>query len=93
MEELFARRRDLFSTIDLVFMDTTSLYSSAQTLTGFSNTGRTSIPVVLLDGDGRPVCTEMWSGNPADISSLIPRSTGCASNFRSTGSASSPIAA
>ncbi len=25
-EELFARRRDLFSTLDLVFMDTTSLY-------------------------------------------------------------------
>ena len=25
-EELFARRRDLFSKLDLVFMDTTSLY-------------------------------------------------------------------
>jgi len=25
-EQLFARRRDLLSTLDLVFMDTTSLY-------------------------------------------------------------------
>jgi hypothetical protein len=25
-EDLFARRRDLFSALDLVFMDTTSLY-------------------------------------------------------------------
>jgi len=27
---------------------------------------------VLLDGDGRPVCTEMWPGNTADTGSLIP---------------------
>ena len=27
---------------------------------------------MLLDGDGRPVCTEMWPGNTADIGSLIP---------------------
>jgi transposase len=26
----------------------------------------------LLDGDGRPVCTEMWPGNAADVTSLIP---------------------
>jgi len=27
---------------------------------------------VLLDGDGRPVCTEMWPGNTADTGSLVP---------------------
>ena len=27
---------------------------------------------MLLDGDGRPVCMEMWPGNTADVSSLIP---------------------
>ena len=27
---------------------------------------------VLLDGDGRPVCTEMWPGNTADVGSLVP---------------------
>ena len=26
---------------------------------------------VLLDGDGRPVCTEMWPGNTADVGSLV----------------------
>ncbi len=30
------------------------------------------ILAVLLDGDGRPVCTEMWPGNTADVNSLIP---------------------
>ena len=30
------------------------------------------ILAVLLDGDGRPVCTEMWPGNTADVKSLIP---------------------
>jgi transposase len=30
------------------------------------------ILATLLDGDGRPVCTEMWPGNTADVKSLIP---------------------
>jgi len=30
------------------------------------------ILAVLLDGDGRPVCTQMWPGNTADVTSLIP---------------------
>jgi hypothetical protein len=80
-EELFARRRDLFSRLDLVFMDTTSLYfegAGGQTLgrRGFSKDHRPDlnqmILAVLLDGDGRPVCTEMWPGNTADTGSLIP---------------------
>ena len=80
-EELFARRRDLFSKLDLVFMDTTSLYfegAGGQTLgqRGFSKDHRPDlnqmILAVLLDGDGRPVCTEMWPGNTADVGSLVP---------------------
>ena len=80
-EELFARRRDLFSQLDLVFMDTTSLYfegEGGQTLgqRGFSKDHRPDlnqmILAVLLDGDGRPVCTEMWPGNTADVVSLVP---------------------
>ena len=80
-EELFARRRDLFSTLDLVFMDTTSLYfegAGGQTLgrRGFSKDHRPDlnqmILAVLLDGDGRPVCTEMWPGNTADVEQPDP---------------------
>jgi transposase len=26
----------------------------------------------LIDGDGRPVCSEMWPGNTADVTTLIP---------------------
>jgi hypothetical protein len=72
-ETLFASRRDLFSTLDLVFMDTTSLYfegAGGQTLgrRGFSKDHRPDlnqmILAVLLDGDGRPVCSEMWPGTP-----------------------------
>ncbi len=80
-EELFAHRRDLLTTLNVVFMDTTSLYfegAGGQTLgqRGFSKDHRPDlnqmILAVLLDGDGRPVCTEMWPGNTADVRSLIP---------------------
>src|SRR5579863_4111869 len=80
-ERLFAHRRDLFSRLDLVFMDTTSLYfegQSGQTLGehGFSKDHRPDlhqmILAVVIDGDGRPVCSEMWPGNTADVTTLIP---------------------
>src|SRR4030088_2126832 len=80
-ERLFAKRRDLFSKLDLVFMDTTSLYfegAGGQTLGrhGFSKDHRPDlhqmILAVLLDGDGRPVCTEMWPGNTADNGGVVP---------------------
>jgi transposase len=80
-EELFAFRRDLLTTLDVVFMDTTSLYfegAGGETLgrRGFSKDHRPDlnqmILAVLIDGDGRPVCTEMWPGNTADVGSLIP---------------------
>ena len=80
-EQLFAHRRDLFSRLDLVFMDTTSLYFEGlggQTLGqhGFSKDHRPDlrqmILAVLIDGDRRPVCSEMWPGNTADVTSLVP---------------------
>ena len=80
-ERLFAHRRDLFSRLDLVFMDTTSLYfegAGGQTLGrhGHSKDHRPDlhqmILAVLIDGDGRPVCSEMWPGNVADVTTLIP---------------------
>src|SRR6266704_1760915 len=80
-ERLFAHRRDLLTRLDLVFMDTTSLYfegTGGQTLGqhGYSKDHRPDlrqmILAVLLDGDGRPVCSEMWPGNTADVTTLIP---------------------
>src|SRR5512135_3038808 len=80
-ERLFAHRRDLLTRLDLVFMDTTSVYfegAGGQTLGqhGYSKDHRPDlrqmILAVLLDGDGRPVCSEMWPGNTADVTTLIP---------------------
>jgi transposase len=80
-ERLFAHRRDLFTRLDLVFMDTTSLYfegAGGQTLGRYGHTKdhrpdlRQMILAVVIDGDGRPVCSEMWPGNTADVTTLIP---------------------
>ncbi|HWU38448.1 MAG TPA: transposase, partial [Candidatus Acidoferrum sp.] len=27
---------------------------------------------VVLDGQGRPICCELWPGNTADVTTLIP---------------------
>jgi len=80
-EQLFAHRRDLFSRLDLVFMDTTSLYFEGlggQSIGqyGYSKDHRPDlrqmILAVLIDGEGRPVCSESWPGNTADVTSLVP---------------------
>jgi len=79
-ERLFDRRRDLFTDLSVVFMDTTSLsfYGEGETLGehGYSKDYRPDLKQMILglvvDGDGRPICTEMWPGNTADVTSLLP---------------------
>src|SRR3954464_14350225 len=80
-ERLFARRRDLFSELSVVFMDTTSLCftgAGGETLgeRGYSKDHRPDllqmIVGVVIDAAGRPVCSEMWPGNTADVSVLVP---------------------
>jgi len=80
-EKLFERRRDLFTDLSVVFMDTTSLSfngEGGETLgaRGHSKDNRPDlnqmIVGVVIDADGRPVCSEMWPGNTADVSALIP---------------------
>lgn len=67
-EALFARRRDLFSELSLVFMDTTSLYfegAGGQTLGrhGYSRDHRPDLKqmvvAAVIDGEGRPLCCEL----------------------------------
>ena len=78
-EELFAQRRDLFSQLDLVFFDSTSIYfegEGGQTLgrRGHSKDHRPDLKQmvvgVVLDQDGTPLCSELWPGNTADVKSL-----------------------
>jgi transposase len=80
-ERLFERRRDLFSELSVVFMDTTSLSfagAGGETLgeRGYSKDHRPElmqmIVGVVIDAAGRPVCSEMWPGNTADVSVLVP---------------------
>lgn len=80
-EALFARRRDLFSQINLVFFDTTSLYfhgAGGDTLGrhGHSRDHRPDLKQMVvgmvLDDEGRPICTELWPGNTTDVTTLIP---------------------
>ncbi len=80
-ERLFARRRDLFSDLSLVFMDTTTLSfhgAGGETLGAHGHSKdhrpdlRQMVLAVVLDGEGRPVCTEMLPGNTADSTVLLP---------------------
>ena len=80
-EKLFERNRDLFSSLDLVFFDTTSLYFEGEGgerigQHGFSKDHRPDLKQmvvgVVVDGNGRPICCELWPGNTADVKSLIP---------------------
>jgi hypothetical protein len=80
-ERLFARRRDLFSELSVVFLDTTSLSftgAGGETLgeRGYSKEHRPDlmqmIVAVVIDAEGRPICSEMWPGNTADVTVLVP---------------------
>ena len=80
-EQLFAHRRDLFSDLEIVFFDTTSLYfegEGGETLGeyGHSKDHRPDlhqmIVGVVLNGAGRPISCELWPGNTADVTTLVP---------------------
>jgi transposase len=80
-EQLFAKRRNLFNDVGLAIFDTTSLYfegEGGETLGrhGHSKDSRPDLHQmvvgVVIDEDGRPICSEMWPGNTADVTTLIP---------------------
>jgi len=80
-EGLFHRRRDLFSELALVFYDTTSIYfegRGGETLGQYGHSkdhrpDRVQMVIgVVLDGQGRPLCCELWPGNITDVKTLLP---------------------
>ncbi|HLE03742.1 MAG TPA: IS1634 family transposase [Anaerolineales bacterium] len=80
-EALFARRRNLFSSLDLVFFDTTSIYFEGQGGESIGQYGhskdhrpdcRQMVVGAVLDNTGRPICCELWPGNTTDAKTLIP---------------------
>jgi transposase len=79
-EELFHRHQDLFGALDIVFFDTTSLYFEGEGgeigQLGHTKDHRPDLHQmvvgVVLDREGNPVCSEMWPGNTADVTGLLP---------------------
>ena len=79
-ESIFFDQRDLFSGLDLVFFDTTSIYFEGQGGSigkrGHSKDHRPDLNQMvvgaIIDDKGKPVCCEMWPGNTTDVTTLIP---------------------
>jgi len=80
-EALFERRRDLFTEVELVFFDTTSLYFEGRGGESIGQRGHNKdhrpdlkqmIIGMAVDVEGRPICCEMWPGNTADVTTLVP---------------------
>ncbi len=80
-EDLFLARRDLFSGLDCVFFDTTSIYFEGEGGETIGELGhskdhrpdlRQMVVGIILDDHGQPVCSEMWPGNTTDVTTLVP---------------------
>ena len=80
-EALFARRQDLFTNLDVVFFDTTSIYFEGEGGDTLGRRGKSKdhrpdlkqmVVGAVLDGAGRPVCCELWPGNTTDVKTVIP---------------------
>jgi hypothetical protein len=80
-EELFEQRRDLFSEMDLVFFDTTSIYFEGEGGQEIGRHGQSKdhrpdrkqmVVGLALDRHGWPLCCELWPGNTADVTTLLP---------------------
>jgi hypothetical protein len=80
-EGLFRRRRDLYSTAEVVFFDTTSIYFEGEGGEELGQYGHSKdhrpdlhqmVVGAVLDGDGRPLCCELWPGNTSDVTTLVP---------------------
>jgi len=81
-EMLFSANKHLFTELDLVFFDTTSIYfegQGGQTLghRGYNKDHRPDLNQIvvgaLINDRGRPICCEMWPGNTADVVTLVPQ--------------------
>jgi Transposase DDE domain len=80
-ERLFARRRDLFSSLELVFFDTTSIYFEGEGGESLGRYGHSKdhrpdrkqmVVGVVLDQEGVPLCCEILPGNATDVTLLLP---------------------
>jgi len=80
-EGLFAAHRHLFTGLELIFFDTTSIYfegRGGQSIGAFGHSKdhrpdrKQMVVGAILDDAGHPICCEMWPGNTADVKTLLP---------------------
>ncbi|MBK1671502.1 hypothetical protein CKO28_26235 [Rhodovibrio sodomensis] len=80
-ERLFDGRRNLFDDLELVLVDTTSLFFYGEGGAELGARGHSKdrrpeleqlILAVVVDQRGRPICSETWPGNTADVKALLP---------------------
>lgn len=80
-EKLFSSRRNLFSELEMVFFDTTSIYFEGQggeTIGQYGNSKdhrpdrKQMVVGAVLDNQGFPLCCEIWPGNTTDVKTLLP---------------------
>jgi transposase len=79
-EEIFSKRRNLFTRLDLVFFDTTSLYPEGaggeQGKPGRDKDHRPDLSQVVvglaIDNFGCPIGAEIWPASAADVTTLTP---------------------
>lgn len=90
-EEIFKTWRELFSGLELVFFDTTSIYfegegGEALGERGFSKDHRPDLKQmvvgVVINDEGRPICCEMWPGNTSDVKTLVTITQGLRQRFQ-----------
>jgi len=89
-DELFFANRDLFSSLSVVFFDTTTLYfegAGGERLgrRGYSKDRRPDeaqmVLGMVLDGEGRPVAAPAWPGNTTDAATILPVATSLRKRF------------
>jgi transposase len=80
-EGIFEQSRDLFRDLSLVFFDTTSIYfegEGGQEIGAYGNSKdhrpdlKQMVVGVIIDNEGRPICSELWPGNTTDVKTLVP---------------------
>jgi transposase len=80
-ERMFDRRKNLFTDLDFVFLDTTAIYFEGEGGKTIGERGHSKdhrpdlnqmVVGALLDDRGKPIACEMWPGNTADVTSTIP---------------------
>src|SRR4030042_368179 len=80
-ERLFSLRRNLFTELELVFFETTSIYFEGKGGDEIGQYGNSKdhrpdrvqmVVGAVLDNKGFPLCGEIWPGNTADVKTLLP---------------------